>query len=197
MPRRGSTITLRLAVPGDIPDLRALIAVSVRSLSKGHYTREQTDAALIYMFGVDSRLIDDGTYYVITDGAVIVAAGGWSARRTLYGGDQSSGRADTALDPATMPARIRAFFVHPDWTRRGLARRIYRECETAAEAGGFRAFELVSTLPGEPLYRALGFAALEPVHIPLADDLVLSCVRMHRAIGNADIPVPPGSGHVL
>lgn len=134
------------------------------------------------MFGVDSQLIDDATYYVIEDETVLVAAGGWSARRTLYGGDQAKREADTMLDPSTMPARIRAFFVHPERTRRGLARQIFQECETAAKARGFRAFELVATLPGVPLYRALGFLPLEEISIPLPGDLTLSCVRMHRSI---------------
>ncbi len=173
---------LRLATPGDIPQLHTLIEASVHALSRGHYTPEQTEAALIHMFGVDSQLISDGTYYVIMFDAAIVAAGGWSARGTLYGGDQAGGRADSTLDPTTTPARIRAFFVHPDWTRRGLARRIFRECEAAAAAKGFRFFELVSTLPGEPLYRALGFVPLEPVYIPLPDNLILPCLRMHRPI---------------
>ena len=113
---------------------------------------------------------------------VLVAAGGWSARRTLYGGDQAKREADTMLDPSTMPARIRAFFVHPERTRRGLARQIFQECETAAKARGFRAFELVATLPGVPLYRALGFLPLEEISIPLPGDLTLPCVRMHRSI---------------
>ena len=147
------------------------------------YSMEQAEAALIHVFGVDSQLIADGTYYVITDDdKTLVAAGGWSARRTLYGGDQVSGRADVALDPATTPARIRAFFVHPDWTRRGLGRRIFDACEIDARARGFRAFELVATRPGEPLYRALGFVPMEPVVIPMPDNLTLPCLRMQRSI---------------
>jgi predicted N-acetyltransferase YhbS len=177
-------LELRLAEPSDIPDIEALISASVRALSKGIYTPEQAEAALVHVFGVDSQLVADGTYYVITDDAALVAAGGWSARRTLYGGDQAVGRADLALDPATTPARIRAFFVHPNWTRRGLARRIFDECEIAARARGFRAFELVATLPGEPLYRALGFVPIAPVSIPMPGNLTLPCVRMHRTIGD-------------
>lgn len=178
-------VELRLATPGDIPELQKLIDVSVRVLSSGIYTRAQTDAALIHMFGVDSQLIADETYYVIVSDATLVAAGGWSARQTLYGGDQAKRMTDSMLDPAIMPARIRAFFVHPDWTRKGLARKIFQECEAAARARGFRAFELVATLPGEPLYRALGFVPLEPVSIPLTDNLTLPCLRMHRSIGDA------------
>jgi GNAT superfamily N-acetyltransferase len=178
-------LELRLATPGDIPELQALIEVSVRVLSSGIYTPAQTDAALIHMFGVDSQLITDETYYVIVNDATLVAAGGWSARQTLYGGDQAKRIADSMLDPAIMPARIRAFFVHPDWTRKGLARKIFEECEAAARAREFRAFELVATLPGEPLYRALGFVPLEPISIPLTNNLTLPCLRMHRSIGDA------------
>jgi GNAT superfamily N-acetyltransferase len=175
---------LRLATPGDIPALRSLIDVSVRALSSEVYTTDQIEAALAEMFGVDTQLIADGTYYVIDHDSTIVAAGGWSARRTLFGGDQFKREPDAALDPATMPARIRAFFVHPDWTRRGFARRIYEECAAAAAARGFRELELAATLPGEPLYRALGFRSLEPISVPLSGNLTLPCLRMHRYIGN-------------
>lgn len=100
---------LRLATTNDIPELQALIAASVRALSKGLYSTEQAEAALTHVFGVDSQLVADGTYYLIANDdagdTALAAAGGWSARRTLYGGDQVSGRADLALDPATMPAR--------------------------------------------------------------------------------------------
>ena len=176
---------LRLATVGDIPRLQALIEVSVRALSSGIYSQAQTEAALVHVFGVDSQLVADGTYYVIEDDTTFVAAGGWSARRTLYGGDQAKREADSLLDPTTMPARIRAFFVHPDWTRRGLARRIFAECEAAARARGFRAFELVATLPGVPLYRALGFVPLEQISVPLLENMTLPCLRMHRPIANA------------
>jgi len=176
---------LRLATSRDIPELQALIEVSVRALSTGIYSPEQTEAALVHMFGVDSQLVADGTYYVIENESALVAAGGWSARRTLYGGDQAKRETDSKLDPATTPARIRAFFVHPDWTRRGLARRILAECEVAATASGFRDFELVATLPGEPFYRALGFMPLEPISIPLPGAVSLPCLRMRRAIANA------------
>ena len=173
---------LRLATPRDIPDLRALIELSVRALSIDFYTAAQTEAALVHMFGVDSQLIADGTYYVIDNESTLVAAGGWSARQTLYGGDQAKRETDSMLDPTTMPARIRALFVHPDWTRLGFARKIFAECEAAAKARGFRDFELVATLPGEPFYRALGFMPLEPISIPLPGNVTLPCLRMHRSI---------------
>src|ERR671932_2176071 len=126
------TPQLRPATPADVPALHALIAASVRGLSPGFYTTAQIESALEHMFGVDSQLIADGTYYVLDTGTELVAAGGWSARRTLYGGDQWKEAEDPRLDPDTEPARIRAFFVHPAWARRGLARRLFAECTRAA-----------------------------------------------------------------
>lgn len=169
---------LRAATFSDGPELQRLIARSVRGLSAGMYSPAQTEAALVHVFGVDTQLVADETYYVIEEASVIVAAGGWSARRTMYGGDQAKHEVDSLLDPKTEPARIRAFFVHPDWTRRGFARRLFTACESAARARGFHAFELVATLPGEPLYRTLGFIAIEPIPVPLPGDLTLPCIRM-------------------
>ena len=138
------------------------------------------------MFGVDTQLVRDGSYYVVEDGGEIVAAGGWSARRTLFGGDQYKHEADAPLDPATEPARIRAFFVHPAHARRGLGRTLFRRCASAAFGAGFRQLELVATLPGEPLYRALGFTAVEPVPVVLPGGIVIDCLRMSRELGAAD-----------
>ena len=161
--------TLRLAAVDDIPAISALIDASVRGLSDGYYDGEQVAASLRHLFGVDTQLIRDGSYFVIEEDGALVASGGWSARRTLYGGDQFKAAADPLLDPATEPARIRAFFVHPAFARRGLGRMLFSRCAGAAFAAGFRRFELVATRPGEPLYRALGFTALEPVIARLPD----------------------------
>lgn len=180
------TMELRIATTDDVPPLNALIAVSARELSAGFYTPQQIEALLTYVFGVDTQLISDGTYFVVdgeneADGPV--AAGGWSARRTLYGGDQAKEGEDTRLDPSVEPARIRAFFVHPRWARRGLGRRLYAECERAALAEGFRTFELMATLPGEPLYAALGFSPVERVVVRLGVDVDVPLVKMQRRIG--------------
>lgn len=180
---------VRLARPEDVPDLQALIARSARALSVGFYTPAQIEAAVAHVFGVDTQLIADGTYFVIDGPAGPAAAGGWSARRTLYGGDQMKGRTDPLVDPATEPARIRAFFVHPHWVRRGLARRLYMACARAAWAAGFRRFELMATLPGEPLYTALGFALVERTAVRLPGDVEVPLARMQRAIE------PPDTAH--
>jgi GNAT superfamily N-acetyltransferase len=173
---------LRLATPADIPAIQRLLELSVRGLSTGYYSVGQVESALANMFGVDSQLVADGTYYVIAGDDGLAAAGGWSARQTLYGGDQAKGATDLPIDPALHPARIRAFFVHPAWARRGLARQLFTACEVAARARGFRRFELVATLPGVPLYRALGFEAREAMCVALPDGLELPCVRMGREI---------------
>ncbi len=176
----------RLATMADVPALNTLIAASARGLSVGFYTPAQIEALVEHVFGVDTQLIADCTYYVIdAPGGAPAAAGGWSARRTLYGGDQMKGRADPRLDPASDPARIRAFFVHPDWARRGLGRRLYEACAAAAGAAGFRALELMATLPGEPLYRALGFEAAERVETALPGGVVVPLTRMVRRVAGS------------
>jgi GNAT superfamily N-acetyltransferase len=174
---------LRLATSADVPRLRGLINVSVRALSAGYYTSAQIESALTHVFGPDTRLIEDGTYFVIeTAAGELVAAGGWGRRRTLYGGDQTKTGADPLLDPATEPARVRAFYVHPDWSRRGLARRLFERCAGEATRAGFRALELMATLPGEPLYLALGFTPIERAEAKLPDGEVLPLVRMARSL---------------
>ena len=173
---------LRPATPADVPAVAALIDRSVRALSAGYYTDAQIESALRYVFGVDSQLVRDGTYYVIAAAGGPAAAGGWSRRRTLHGGDQTKGAEDPSLDPAADPARIRAFFADPAWARRGLGRRLFEACAAAAGAAGFRSLELMATLPGVPFYGALGFAAVERTAATLPDGEVLALVRMTRPL---------------
>lgn len=175
--------TLRPATPDDVPRLHPLIAESVRGLSGPWYSDRQIDSALRHVFGPDTRLIADGTYFVVEDeSGALVAAGGWGRRRTLYGGDQMKPADDPPLDPAAEPARIRAFFVHPAVARRGLGRLLFDRCAADATAAGFRSLELMATLPGVPLYRALGFAAVEDVTATLPDGVPLPLVRMTRPL---------------
>lgn len=154
-------MTLRLATIADIPRLEDLIRISVSGLSADHYSSAQIVSALSHVFGVDTQLILDGTYFVVEDEGEIAGCGGWSKRRTLYGGDQTKQNAiDGLLDPVTEVARIRAFYVHPQWARQGLGSRILSACEDAALAAGFAKVELIATLPGEPLYSASGYTNL-------------------------------------
>jgi predicted N-acetyltransferase YhbS len=177
-----SALMLRLATEADLPALRALIPDSVRALSRGFYTPEQVESAIVHVFGADTQLIADGTYFVAEAEGEVVGCGGWSRRRTLYGGDQMKDAEDPLLDPRTEAARIRAFFVHPAWARRGVGLAIMHACRAAAEAAGFTRLELMATLPGEPLYRAFGFVPVERVETTLPDGVRIPFVRMTRDI---------------
>ncbi len=173
---------LRLATLEDVPELRQLISRSARGLSPAYYTAAQIESAITHVFGTDTRLIEDGTYFAVVDGGRIVGCGGWSRRRTLYGGDQVPRVDDSFLDPALEPARIRAFFVDPEWARRGIGRQILGACTAAARVMNFSALELMATLPGVPMYEAEGFVALERTDAVLPDGVALPLVRMRRAI---------------
>ena len=174
---------LRIATPEDIPVLRELIAASVRGLQAMDYSREQLEAALETVYGVDSQLIADGTYFAVEAADVlIVGCGGWSKRRTLFGGDVWRGREDTLLDSHTEPAKIRAFFVHPEWARRGIGGIILDACEAAAKLAGFTRLEMGATLTGVPFYRARGYKELESIQAPLKDGLSLPIIRMAKSI---------------
>ncbi len=172
----------RLAKHADIPVLQALIALSGRELSVGYYSPAQADAITRYVFGVDTQLIDDQTYFAIEHGNRVVACGGWSKRRTLFGGDQTKHGPDPLLDPATESARIRAFFVDPSMARRGLGRQLMVACVTAAKQAGFNSLELASTMPGEPLYLASGFTVVERFELDLPGGVRTPLSRMTMAI---------------
>lgn len=173
---------IRPALSTEVPALNALIAASATELSRGYYTAAQTNSLITHVFGVDTQLLADGTYYVIERDGCLMACGGWSGRRTLFGGDQAKGISDSALDPATDAARIRAFFVHPGHARQGLGRRLLAHCEAAAKVAGFCRAELMATLPGEPLYRALGYEVLESVVHRMPDGCSADFVRMARVL---------------
>jgi GNAT superfamily N-acetyltransferase len=177
-------LSLRLATPDDVPAIVKLIDASVRGLSTSYYSGPQIDQALRTVFGPDTQLIADRTYFVIeAPDESLVASGGWSKRGTLYGGDQPKGSgADPLLNPIVDAARIRAFFVHPAYARRGLGRRVFEACRASAERAGFKALELGATLPGVPFYETLGFKALERADAALPDGMVLQIVRMRRGI---------------
>jgi N-acetylglutamate synthase-like GNAT family acetyltransferase len=177
-----TTITIRKATLGDVPVLRSLIAESVRILQASYYTPEQREGALGTVFGVDTQLILDGTYMVTEAGTMIVGCGGWSRRKTAFGSDHAAQRDNALLDPAQEAAKIRAFFVHPEWARRGIGSQILVACEAAAMAEGFTHLELVSTLPGEPMYRARGFAPQEAFEVPLPNGVKLPVLRMTKMI---------------
>jgi GNAT superfamily N-acetyltransferase len=190
-----TNIRLRLAVPEDVPVLRELIDASVRGLQTQDYTPAQIEGALKTVFGVDSQLIADGTYIVAqaeptaieATGAkkappalMIVGCGGWSKRKTLYGSDHWTGREDALLDPLRDAAKIRAFFIHPDWARRGVGGMILQACEDAARAAGFTRYEMGATLTGAKLFGAKGYVAVKPISIPLVNGESLPVLHMEK-----------------
>lgn len=180
-------IALRKALPADIPRLQQIIEASVRGLQPGFYSPTQIEGALRHVYGVDTQLIVDGTYFAAEDAShtppLIVACGGWSRRQTLYGGDQYARREDSLLDPAHEAAKIRAFFVHPDWARRGIGAMILRACEDAARAEGFRRLEMGATLSGIAFYRAMGYADVEEQQVILGSSgETLPILRMIKTL---------------
>lgn len=174
---------LRLATPADRPALEALLERSVRELGRGYYTPAQIDGSLKSIFGIDGTLIADGTYFVVMVGDEYAACGGWSRRRTLFGGDQANGRSPALLDPAVDAAKIRAFFVDPAFARRGIGSLLMKASEQAALAEGFQHVELMATLPGVPLYTALGFTATGTHEEILPDGSAIPFVPMRKPIG--------------
>lgn len=202
---------IRKAAPQVIPRLGELIEASVRGLQATDYTPAQIQGALDSAYGVDTQLIADGTYFAVEHVGVReavreeydpdapsprvtshespvtapIACGGWSKRKTLYGGDQYAAREDSLLDPARDAAKIRAFFVHPQWARRGIGTLILEACENAARAAGFTRLEMGATLSGVAFYRAKGYAALENLQVPLSNGEMLPIVRMAKEIKRA------------
>ncbi len=190
-----ANIRLRLAVPEDVPALRELIDKSVRQLQTLDYTPAQIEGALQTVFGVDSQLIADGTYIVAEaernaipraeaarkpSGLIIVGCGGWSKRKTLYGSDHWTGREDAPLDPQHDAAKIRAFYIHPDWARRGVGSMILEACEEAARSAGFTRYEMGATLTGAKLFGVKGYAAVKRISIPLVNGETLPVIHMEK-----------------
>ena len=163
----------RLAVPDDVPALTVLMDAAIAELQRGFLDEAQIESSRAIM-GIDTQLIDDGTYFVVESGGELAGCGGWSRRATLYGGNQAPGRDANLLDPAVDPARIRAMYTHPAHARRGVGRLVLSLCESAAAAEGFTRLSLMSTLSGEPLYTGYGFMPLE---------------RLEDSTGGAPVPI--------
>jgi uncharacterized protein (DUF952 family)/GNAT superfamily N-acetyltransferase len=185
-PRDIERVTFRTAHSSDVDAIALLIGESSRTLGGADYSAAQIEAALQTAWGVDSQLIQDQTYYVGEYGHELVACGGWSYRETLFGGDAQADRQAQELDPTVESARIRAFFVHPVWSRQGLGRKLLELCEGAALTRGFRSTQLVATLPGERLYSAFGYQSQGPSEYPLNAGQSITFVPMRKLL-----PAPP------
>ena len=180
---------IRPAISADLPALRTLIDSSVRRLQAQDYTAAQIEGALTTVFGVDTQLIADRTYLVVEyypagspAPPLIVACGGWSKRKTLFGADQWTDRQDDLLDPRRDAAKIRAFFIHPDWARRGIGTLLLDACENAARAAGFSRFEMGATRTGAKFFRARGYLPVKDLAVPLANGESLPIIHMEKAV---------------
>jgi len=175
-------LTSRLASRADLPVLLPLIEAAIEELQRGFLSDAQIRSSHTIM-GLDTQLVEDGTYFVVELDGRVAGCGGWSRRATLYGGDHSVGRDAGLLDPTRDPAKVRAMYTHPACTRRGVGRLILSLCEAAAAAEGFMTLELMSTLSGQPLYEAAGFMPIEQVEDP-AGGVAVPLIRMRK-------PIPP------
>lgn len=181
-----SKFILRKAEDQDIAQLHELIACSVHGLMTEAYEEKQLGAALGVWLGVDSQLIVDGTYFVVETEErgqrALVGCGGWSKRKTPFGSDHRPDREDALLDPRIDAAKVRAFFVHPDWARRGIGTMILRECEQAARDAGFSRCEMGATLSGVPFYRSHGYLGDERIELSLANGETLPILKMTKSL---------------
>ena len=171
---------LRKANLEDRAAIEELIVLSARGLSRDEYSGRQIEAAIASVFGVDTNLIVDETYFVADSSGLLIGCGGWSKRKTLFGGDQYASRDSDQLDPNSEAAKIRAFFIHPHYARKGIGRAILQACEAEAAAFGFRSAELMATLPGIRLYEACGYHGDERVELELIDGIRLPLLPMKK-----------------
>jgi GNAT superfamily N-acetyltransferase len=175
------SFTHRPAQSTDIPVLKILMDAAIRELQRGYLTAEEIAASQAIM-GLDTQLIEDGTYFVVECEGGIAGCGGWSRRATLFGGNHSTGRDAALLDPAKDPARVRAMYTSPAFARRGIGRMILGLCERAAATEGFTRAELAATLAGEPLYRACGYRPIERFQSDTPSGLRIPLIRMGKAL---------------
>jgi GNAT superfamily N-acetyltransferase len=171
----------RTAQRADIPALKSLMAASIRRLLKSFLPPDAVEASFEVM-GLDTQLIDDGTYYVVECDGTLAGCGGWSRRNTLFGGDHSAGRNAALLDPKTDAARVRAMYTSPNFARRGVGRLVLELCEHAAAAEGFMRVELAATLAGEPLYRACGYEEIERFEASTSRGIRIPLIRMGKSL---------------
>ena len=173
-------LTHRLATRADLGFLRILMDASISELQKPFLDPRQIESSRTIM-GLDTQLIEDGTYFIVESAGQVAGCGGWSRRATLYGGDQTPGRNSASLDPTKDPAKVRAMYTHPAYARQGIGRLILSLCESAARGEGFSKVELVATKSGEPLYLACGYAAIEQI-LDERGGAPVPLIRMHKEL---------------
>jgi len=174
-------LNIKQATLDDSEDIMALMALSMREILPRFLDEEQVKRSDASM-GIDRELIADGTYYLVYIDEVLVGCGGWSARRTLYGGDNAAKRDSAMADPETEAAKVRAMYTHPDYTRRGIGQALIRKSEVEAKAAGFSRVELGSTAPGLPFYKRCGYAVIEDVSVTDEDGITVPVILMSKGL---------------
>ena len=179
------SFVIRKANTGDQPAIEKLIAESVRGLSRDDYDARQIELSIKTVFGVDTELIADETYFIAeSEDGRLAGCGGWSKRKTLYGASRYEHSRDSELlDPQIDAAKIRAFFIHPEFARRGVGSLILEVCEREARAHGFKRAEMMATLPGVKLYAARGYTGDEEVTVPVGENIDIICIKMRKSLG--------------
>ncbi len=176
-------IIYRKAVLQDVDQLEQLIGISARSINSSYYTKDEINAALGNAWTVDQQLILDNTYWVAENTrGDLVGCGGWSKRKLLFGKNKNPDFTQKELNPGKDSARIRAFFVHPDYTRKGIGRRLLQLCESEAKSNGFTSTELLATLSGEKLYSSCGYVALTSYEVDLGRGITNQVISMHKSL---------------
>jgi GNAT superfamily N-acetyltransferase len=171
----------RIATTKDLPALSCAMERAIRQLLAPVLTPEQVEASFSIM-GLDTQLIEDGSYFIVEEDNHLAGCGGWSRRATLFGGDHSTGRDARLLDPSSEPARIRAMYTDPSFARRGVGRLVLSLCESAAAADGFRTTVLAATMAGLPLYRACGYVDVEHMDVATPSGVSVPIIRMTKRL---------------
>jgi len=155
-------LNFRLAKYEDIPAVKGLMEQSIAVLL-GNYVNEEELEASFESMGLDDQLILDKTYFLINFEGILVGCGGWSNRKTLFGGNHTPNRSNDFLDPNHDAAKIRAMYTHPDWARKGIGTFILELAEKEACNAGFKRCELMATLSGIYLYKRRGYKVDEEI----------------------------------
>jgi GNAT superfamily N-acetyltransferase len=174
-------LTHRPAGTSDMPALTELMNAAIRDLLPQFLSPDQVQASFAVM-GLDTVLIEDGTYFVVEIDGRLAGCGGWSRRATLFGGNHTKGRDARLLDPATEAARVRAMYTSPAFTRRGVGRKVLELCEAAARAEGFSQVELAATMGGQPLYEACGYQSIEAMLVTTPNGVQVPLLRMGKTL---------------
>ena len=174
-------LKIRIATLRDRSEIESVMKRSMELLGQGHYTPEQVQSSMHYVCVPDEQIIADGTYYVVeNENGVMLACGGWSFRNKLYAGPETESQEDDKLDPKKDRARIRAMFVLPNISSKGLGTLILKTSEEAAKGYGFSWGTLGATESGLAFYKAKGWMAIKRDIAMLPDGVKLRITQMEK-----------------